>query len=366
MKILILGDASNYHRALGAALGEMGHEVTLGSDGGNWMRTGRDIDLSRREGKLGGLALYARLKMMSLRDFRGYDIVQLCGPGFVNLRPERQLELFGSLKRHNGKVFMTALGDDTEYVRACVGGLTGFPYTDWDHRRREAPQWLTPELTDYTRRIYDGLDGIVSALYEYHHAIEVTHPEIPLTYAGIPVDTRAVSPVEPSPVDGPLTMMVTCHRGRETEKGADILGQVANRMEATLPPGTLHVVRPENVPYARFIELLKQADIVMDQLYALTPATTALLAMTLGRTPVTGGSPQYYDFIGEKELRPIIHTEYPDIHKLENHLAYLAGTPEGRHELRRMQTEAHRFVARHNDSQVVAQRFLNAWEKQLK
>ena len=363
MKILILGDASNYHRALSLALTDMGHEVTLGSDGGNWMRTGNDIDLSRREGRLGGLTLYARLKMLSLRDFRGYDVVQLCGPGFVNLRPQRQLELFHSLKRHNGRVFMTALGDDSEYVRACLDGIAGMPYTDWDHRQDEARKWLSPELTDYTRRIYDGLDGIVSALYEYHRAVETTNPHIPLTYAGIPVDTYAVSPVRPSREEGPLTMMVTCHRGREVEKGSDVLNQVANRLEATLPPDCLHVVRPENVPYSRFVELLKSADIVMDQLYALTPATTALLTMALGRTPVTGGSPLYYDFIGEADLRPIIHTEYPEIHTLENHLAHLIGTREGRGKLRQMQADAHTFVARHNDSRVVAQRFLNAWTK---
>ena len=47
MKILLLGDYSNYHRALSLALRKLGHDVTVASDGSRWMDTGRDIDLSR-------------------------------------------------------------------------------------------------------------------------------------------------------------------------------------------------------------------------------------------------------------------------------------------------------------------------------
>ncbi len=48
MKILLLGDASNYHATLAHALRLEGHDVTLASSGSGWMRTHRDIDISRK------------------------------------------------------------------------------------------------------------------------------------------------------------------------------------------------------------------------------------------------------------------------------------------------------------------------------
>ena len=47
MKILLLGDASNYHVALAKGLRTLGHDVTVASNGSKWMKTPRDIDLYR-------------------------------------------------------------------------------------------------------------------------------------------------------------------------------------------------------------------------------------------------------------------------------------------------------------------------------
>ena len=47
MKILLIGDASNYHACLGDALRRLGHDVTVASSGSRWMHTHRDIDLAR-------------------------------------------------------------------------------------------------------------------------------------------------------------------------------------------------------------------------------------------------------------------------------------------------------------------------------
>ena len=58
LRILLMGDASNYHNALATGLRRLGHDVVLASHGSGWMETERDIDLSRPfKGKLGGKAL---------------------------------------------------------------------------------------------------------------------------------------------------------------------------------------------------------------------------------------------------------------------------------------------------------------------
>ncbi|MDE6085578.1 MAG: glycosyltransferase family 1 protein, partial [Muribaculaceae bacterium] len=113
LRILLMGDASNFHSALAAGLRRLGHDVVLASDGSAWMNTSRDVDLSRPlPGKLGGLALWLILLRHFNGVFTGYDVVSLCGLSFVKLRPARQRYIFDLLKKQNGSVFYTALGTD--------------------------------------------------------------------------------------------------------------------------------------------------------------------------------------------------------------------------------------------------------------
>ena len=61
MKVLLLGEYSNVHATLAKGLRDLGHEVTLASNGDFWKNYHRDIDLSRKLGKLGGIKLLSRV-----------------------------------------------------------------------------------------------------------------------------------------------------------------------------------------------------------------------------------------------------------------------------------------------------------------
>ena len=105
-KILLLGDYSNCHRTLATGLRRLGCDVTQASAGCSWMNIDRQVDISRRPGKLGGMRLYGRLLWGDLRHLlRGFDVVALHDLNFVELRPERLRPLFRRLKERNGACF---------------------------------------------------------------------------------------------------------------------------------------------------------------------------------------------------------------------------------------------------------------------
>ena len=79
-------------------------------------------------------------------------------------------------------------------------------------------------------------------------------------------------------------------------KGSDILERAAANI-VTKYPDKVELFIAENLPYEVFLEELKKSDIILDQVYSYTPATTALLSMALGKTVVSGGEPEYYNFI---------------------------------------------------------------------
>ncbi len=119
MRVLLLGEYSNVHATLARGLRTLGHEVTVASNGDFWKDYPRDIDLSRRPGKLGGLSLLARIHRLLPR-LRGYDIVQLINPIFMELRAERLLPIYRQLRRHNRCIVLGGFGMDWYWVHTCV------------------------------------------------------------------------------------------------------------------------------------------------------------------------------------------------------------------------------------------------------
>ena len=61
MRILLLGEYSNVHNTLAKGLRQLGHTVTVVSNGDFWKNYPRDIDVARHPGRLGGLRLLAKI-----------------------------------------------------------------------------------------------------------------------------------------------------------------------------------------------------------------------------------------------------------------------------------------------------------------
>lgn len=371
MKILLLRDASNFHRALATGLRALGHDVTVASDGTAWMQTDRDIDLSRPlPGKLGGLALWMKLQMGLKHRLTGYDVVSLAGPGFLNLRPHRIKAMFDWLLPRSKAFFLTALGTDTVYVDECLDPDSPLQYNEYRLFGHPAPYalehpeilaaWRGPLLRDLHEHVYTNIKGAVSALWEYDVALRRRLPADRIAYGGIPIDTAAITPIEmPDRIDK-VRLFLGRHKDRLAEKGTDIL-EAAARAVVDRHPDRAELVIVENRPYAEYLQLLRSSHVLIDQLYSYTPATNALLAMATGLNTVSGGDEQYYRFIGEKELRPVIHVE-PDYESAVSALEQTVLHPEL---IRPRSLEGREFVVRHNDCVTVARRFADFWESKI-
>ena len=119
------------------------------------------------------------------------------------------------------------------------------------------------------------------------------------------------------------------------------------------------VTAVESLPYKEYNRVMYDSDVLIDQLYSYTPATNALLAMAKGIVAVSGAEPEYYDFIGEHTLRPIVNVlpDADDVYrKLENLILH-------REEIPQMCRDSRTFVERHHDYRKVAQQFIDFWSK---
>ena len=108
MRILLLGEYSNVHWTLAEGLRSLGHEVCVASNGDNWKNYRRDIDLSRKSTSRYHTISYLLNVLRAFRQFKGYDIVQLINPIFLDFRAKRIRKFYDYLRRHNGKIFLGA------------------------------------------------------------------------------------------------------------------------------------------------------------------------------------------------------------------------------------------------------------------
>lgn len=367
-KILLLGDYSNCHRALSAGLRSLGCDVTVASDGSKWMQCDRNVDITRAKGKIGGMVHAARLHWHLRRNLSGFDIVSLNDPNFASLRPERLRPLFDLLRRQNGSVFLTAMSGDSAYHDMLAAADSPLRYSEWfidglPSRLMQAypdhwEDWHNKALLDYQDYVFDRLDGAVSVLYEYHLGMERRLGKEATAYGGIPIQTELFEPVGLPENPEKVRLFLGRDRNRKLSKGTDLLEEAARRV-VERNPSKAELIIVENRPYDDFVELLKSAHIVLDQVYSYTPATTALMAMAYGLNVVSGGEPEFYDFIGEKDNRPVINAPV-GFDALTRTLEDIVRNPQ---QIRERGIRSREFVMKHNDSRLVARRFLDFWNE---
>ncbi len=371
MKILFLGDASNLHNCLAHELRAMGHEAVVVSNGSRWMDTARDIDLSRKPGKLGGAAYAARVLRL-LPKLRGWDVVQLVSPIFLELRPQLVRLVFDHLRRHNRLVALSALGTDHTYWRACNDGGRTYRYSDYlvgdqpspfalseEFKLKHQANWGKPFMAKHNQHILEHIDGVIACLWEYHEAYRTLQPQLPLTYGGIPIDVAGIEPRILQQVPAKVRFFIGIQRDRTVLKGT-------NRMLAALRqlrdshPSEVEVEAVENVPLAEYLQRMRNSHVLLDQLYSYTPATNALQAMAMGLVAVSGAEPEFYRLLGERQLHPIVNVRPTPEGDIMEKLEWIVAN---KHLLPQLSRDSRQFVEKHNAAPIVAQRHIDFWQQ---
>lgn len=374
MRILLLGEYSNVHATLAEGLRALGHEVTVASNGDFWKNYPRDIDLARKEGKLGGIALMAKIYAL-LPTWRNYDVVQLINPMFVELKAERIFPIYRYLRKHNKKMVLCAMGMDYYWVHESTYNKP-MRYSDFNigdqvrtepHVIKDQQDWLGTPKEQLNKLIAEDCDAIVSGLYDDHICYQPYFSQ-KLTY--IPLPIKMPSDEQPTLVQNESTSLSTTptsftkevhtklkvfigiSKGRSAYKGTDIMLKAAEDLLRKYPD-KMELMKAEGVPFAEYQHMMDGSDAILDQLYSYTPSMNPLLAMSKGIICIGGGEPENYEIINEHELRPIINVQ-PTYESVYNELEQLILNPSRIPMLKKQSIE---YVKRHHDYLKVAKQY---------
>lgn len=356
MKILLLGEYSNVHNTLAMGLRAMGHQVTVASNGDFWKNYPRDIDLSRKNTKIGGILLFLKI-CMNLPRWRNYDVVQIIGPMFLELKAERNYLIYKYLRKHNKKVFIGVNSNDWYVINACCTTMplrysdfnNGTQLLDNDYTQKERKEWIGTIRETMTKHMYLTADGIIPGLYEYWACCKDVYPQKTL-YIPYPIIPTPL-PVTSNKI---IRIFIGISKGRSKYKGTDIMLRAAQDIKKKYPDHVILQIA-EGVPFDKYEKMMNGSDIILDQLYSYTPSMNSLLAMSKGIVVVGGGEPECYDLLNEKTLRPIINVQ-PNYESVYHELEEIVLHPERIPELKKQSIE---FIKKHHDYLKVARQYLD-------
>lgn len=359
MKVLLIGEASFLHNTLKDGLTLLGHRVTTMSDGNNWHNAPRDIDLRRdmRLGKLGGLKVVWQL-VCHLPKLVGNDVVQIHNYQFVPLKYGWNTAILRFLKCFNKRIVKGCFGDDPQIFRQQALGIPHYSDTFWNGKpqnvelnRERIAEVSFPAAYRCWKHTTRMADALCACLYEYWLCYNEESfcgriHYLPLPVKPVPAVLRRVKGCA-----GVINVLVGIQPGRDFMKGA---GRMAKWIEdiAERHPGMVRIKYVEGVPYDEYMQMLCEADVLVDQLYSFTPSMNSLAAMARGTVVIGGGEEEFYEFIGEKVLRPIINVS-PELSDAVNTAAiekvfFTDGC------LSRMSSESMEFVDKYHDFRKVA------------
>ena len=379
MKILLMGEYSNVHATLAEGLRKLGHHVTVLSNGDFWKNYPRDIDLVRKPGKLGGIMYLMKLYTI-VHKLRGYDIVQLINPMFLELKAERIFPIYQYLRKHNKKVILGGFGMDYYWVSVCCKDKP-LRYSDFnigDKLRtntdalKERKDWLGTEKGRLNQMIAEDCDGIITGLYEYWACYQPSFPQ-KTTFIPFPIKPQLITPgnsnshtyvenhqVIPLDIPKKVKLFIGINKSRSEYKGTDIMLKAAQAIAKKYPDKTeLRIA--ENIPFAEYVKMMNGSDAILDQLYSYTPSMNPLEAMARGIICIGGGEPENYEIIHEDKLRPIINV-LPNYESVYQKLEHLVLHPELVPLLKQQSIE---YISKHHDYIKVAKRYEAFYQKLL-
>ena len=390
MRILLIGEYSNVHWGLSQGLRTLGHDVTVISDGDLWKNYNRDIDLKRRSlGKWDTLKYICRVRRL-VPKLKGYDVVQIINPVFLDLKAERILPYYQQLRRQNQSMFLGAFGMDKYWVKVCRDCKT-FRYSDFNlgSRERTSPEneayireWLNGPKGELNDIIAKDCDGIITGLCEYDMCYQQYFPGktryIPFPIqAGQPerlqgfgkqidkeLHQNGLQPFaqnDKENMERPIHFFIGIQKGRSVYKGTDIMLKALERLKRDYPERVI-VEKAESVPFGEYQKMISRSDVLLDQLYSYTPAMNGLLAMSKGIIVVGGGEEEHYKLLGEDELRPIINV-LPDEENVYRQMEQVVLHPERIPELKRQSIQ---YIRRHHDCVKVALQYLDFWNETIR
>ena len=350
MKVLLIGEYSGLHGDLASGLTQNGVEVTFIAYGDAFKRFPVDINVDSTAPGIMGKIIRRFRALKSTFGKRDFDIVQIINPWvFGRLFPYKIL--YRQLKRNNGKLFFLAAGIDAYYWKYANTAMRYSPIQDmktldFGNNNSYMNSDLAMRFNNWCLAISN---GVIPVAYDFEVCYNA-HPKL-LKTLPMPIDVDKIDYVGVSE-DTTYNLFHGLNRAgfkgtRHVEKAFDCIDQVYG--------GLVHTSIQGRMSFDKYIEVMRSADIVVDQTSSYGLGMNALYAMALGKVVLGGNEP---------ETNRIYSIPNPAINILPNDadiVDKIEALISDKELLRVLGRKSRHFVEVEHDYRIVAKKFVKLW-----
>ena len=350
MKILLVGEFSGLHKELKKGLVKLGHTVTILAAGDGWKEMDCDIKIPTGDGFISKIIAAARQYRL-IRSLDNYDVVQFIYPHIFNRLVNSYF--IKRLIKQNKSSFLIAAGSDAFYWKNYKQKFRYSPHDanlliDLKGRRGAGGEaWFKL----WNRRMALTVNAVIPVAYDYR----IGYDEFENVARTIPMPFN-VADVVPQYFDVKSDRIVVLHGiSRPGFKGSKYINGALERLKDKYGD-RIELVHPERLSYAKYLEVLRKADIVVDQALSYSYGMNALLSTSMGKVTLSGAEPECLAELDVIDC-PIVNI-LPSIDDIYSKLDSLISN---RQLIAQLSKESRIYVERVHDSKIIAKRFSCVW-----
>lgn len=376
MRILLLGEYSNFHNTLKTGLKKNGHEVLLAGRKDGFKNYDVDIDLDpvffskhifRKIKNLIFIILKLDISSIELiytfyrnrKYLKGYDVVQLINEFPIKSTPFVEKILLRYIFKHNKKVMLSACGDDMTYLTYLINSdLSHHVLTPYLNNKKLKPyfksslNYLKPSSKKLSAFVKTHIRYIIPADFDYQMAYENLPKVKPLIPFPVNLEKNKFKRFE---IKGKIKIFHGINRSNYYKKGNDIFVQALEQVQEKYS-SKIEIIQVESIPYKKYIKLYDESHILLDQTYAYDQGYNALEAMAQGKVVFSGFSDGFKSYYRITKNIGIHAT--PDVEKLVKNLSWLIENPK---KIIEISKNARAYIETYHDYEKVAQTYLDTW-----
>ena len=359
MKILLLGEFSGLYTNLKDGLTELGHEVVLASDGDGYKKFNSDIFLKPRHknyGKIINRILYVLKTYFIVKRFKDYDVVQLV---YDHLFYPVSFNKFitNMLIKNNRSLFLNVAGSNSTVMRYWLSkknSKVSILYQDalkYDGYN----SIMNDKLFKFEKQFTPKVNGIIPIMYEYsepYYHCKNLRDIIP-----IPINLKKIK-FKDNLINNKLVFFHGLNK--YGSKGTKYIEE-AFKIVAEKYPKEVEVIIAGNLKYDDYLILLNKANVVLDQTSSYSIGINGLVALAMGKVVMGGAEKESYNPLGYEEC-PVINLR-PDVEYIVSQMELVI---KNKHEILKTGEKSREFVEKYHGHLVVAKKYVDLWEKNLK
>lgn len=354
MKILLLGEFSALHKNLKEGLVELGHEAVVAASGDGFKKVPVDISFdSNLPGILGKIDRKIN-SLVKLSSLKGYDVVQLVNP-FVFYQKYFPTEYFyQKIQQQNNKFFLLGAGDDAYFWRYGRKALKYGPFDDFLKYDLGHSNFFmdSDNAFDFNERVAELANGIIPIMHEYEISYE-GHPKR-LPTIPIPMNLNKVEYNE-NIVGKKLVIFHGLNRygfkgTRHVEEAFDYLSKKY--------PNDLELIIDGKMPLNEYLDVMKRANVVIDQMYSHSLGVNGVYALAMGKIVMGGAERESLKSLNV-ENSPVINLK-PNAQSIIDEVEKLL---EKRNQISDLGYQSRIFAEQVHGHTKVAQQYIETWSK---